>query len=854
MSSQEFYVPDVMRLQIQEGWPDLPNDVLNPNGEGGAWDWYVVASLAGPSSDYVGISATATGDFLTVRAKQNIPIAEGIAAYYGVPIEPVTAAGQQVRAAIDVDLLTAPTGEEFFGVVFTDDDLVDTGPPVSVQIDAAGVVTVPATNIPVGTTYLAFIVGVAGTALSSASAAWRLRFNNAWMIHGDAASVAASDPLTEPAWVDVLGSAASLTVERDELNVGILNALLLDATLDPAETDLIRPGKRVRVEVQVDGEWERIFTGALDDPSTAYVVGDPTVPDLKKVRIQLAASDPVTDLANYPRTEGVGTIAELPYVLLGTGVPFNVNGSTDAIAPDSVTVVADNDQAKAIDQVAITRDSVLGFAWIDRNGVLQVWDADEIATHYPIEIPNGTFDVDVSGWTGSNATLAHVVATPYEGPGALRMTSTLAGVIAARTPIGVDGFRVVPGASYRIEAYNRRAGAAASRTSRVQLRWYDAAGVLLSTTDGAAIANTTDYVLRDVEGVAPADAEFLALGLNVNGTIVGEQHFWDSVTLSGPAAQLDDTMLSDVAADFDISRTFNTLNVELLRINPGTGETESIPFGPYIDPSARREWRAREATFKIQGVDEALIDDYAAAILARNSQPEKRINTASLPIRTVDELEARSLLDLYDLVTVSSVEANVPAQLSRITSVRHRIVIKKEGELLVNRWWIDLGFTSDGSVAAPQVTPSPSVGGGRTIAELLRPVGEVTMWYGAKADCPAGWLVMDGSAFDGAVYPELAALLGGTVLPNMEDRFPIGAGTKALGTSGGSPTVVIGAGNLPPHTHALTRKAAAGTSTGVVRGNGVAETDGVTQDGGFANNPLNVLNPWRSVWYLIRAA
>jgi hypothetical protein len=627
MTAQEFAVVDVLRLQVQEGWPDLPNQILNPSGEGGAWGWETF--LGGPDAT---LRASATHDYLELKILADTV---GARATWATSIAEVVAVGQQVRAFMDILFLTGlPDGEwsvNFATGPAEDPDAVNLGTVAFPDPLAVGDYELPPTDIPVGTKviYLNFYTGL-GTTTANDLIRWR----DTWLIYGDAADVVASDPLTEPPWVDVLGSAASIEVERDELNVSTLTATLFDATLDPASTDLIRPGKRCKVEALVSGVWEPLFTGKLDNPSSAYEVRDPNRSDLRRVQIKLIASDAAADLANEPRPLGVSTLAELPYVLLGTGVPFNVNGSTDAIAPESVIVVANNEQASALDQVAITRDSVLGFAWVDRAGVLQAWDRGELP-----------------------------------------------------------------------------------------------AGVTLEADEGA---------------------------------------------------------YSDVDIDFDVDRTFNTIRVKLQRINPGTLETEEVEFGPYVDQAARRQWRAREATFTVQGMDETLIPAYAAEILALNANPVKRINSLSIPVRTVAEIETYALLDPYDLVSLSNDRAGIVGQESRVTSLKHRIVVKREGRRLTNRWWIDLAFSTEGNVASPTVSPSPTVGGTRTIGQLLRPIGEVSMWFGAKADIPAGWLPCDGTGFDGAQYPVLATLLGASVLPNFTDRFPIGAGTKALGTSGAS--------------------------------------------------------------------
>ncbi|GAB3781564.1 hypothetical protein GCM10027601_11010 [Nocardioides ungokensis] len=41
------------------------------------------------------------------------------------------------------------------------------------------------------------------------------------------------------------------------------------------------------------------------------------------------------------------------------------------------------------------------------------------------------------------------------------------------------------------------------------------------------------------------------------------------------------------------------------------------------------------------------------------------------------------------------------------------------------------------------------------------------------------------------------------VVADLVDMTPVGAGTKALGTSGGAATSLIGVANLPPHAHTI---------------------------------------------------
>jgi microcystin-dependent protein len=86
-------------------------------------------------------------------------------------------------------------------------------------------------------------------------------------------------------------------------------------------------------------------------------------------------------------------------------------------------------------------------------------------------------------------------------------------------------------------------------------------------------------------------------------------------------------------------------------------------------------------------------------------------------------------------------------------------------------------------------------------------VGEMKMWPTATA--PSGYLLCDGTEYNNSTYPALAALLGTTYggtagstfkVPNFVGRFPR---MGAVGNTGGSATADIDLQHVPPHTHAM---------------------------------------------------
>jgi len=173
-------------------------------------------------------------------------------------------------------------------------------------------------------------------------------------------------------WLDILGSAHEISVTRRALDVGTLAAEIIDPELDPSTSlePLIRPGHACRLVGRIDEEWRPIYTGVIVSSEVAYVLTDPD--EQKRVRVTMSAADAIQKLANQKRPETVSSIGELAATMEGAGVPWSINGSGDQVA--SYTVAGYNESASALDQIAIVRDSGLGYAWVNRFGVLSAWD------------------------------------------------------------------------------------------------------------------------------------------------------------------------------------------------------------------------------------------------------------------------------------------------------------------------------------------------------------------------------------------------------------------------------------------------------------------------------------------------
>jgi microcystin-dependent protein len=125
------------------------------------------------------------------------------------------------------------------------------------------------------------------------------------------------------------------------------------------------------------------------------------------------------------------------------------------------------------------------------------------------------------------------------------------------------------------------------------------------------------------------------------------------------------------------------------------------------------------------------------------------------------------------------------------------------------------------------LTATTYTGGG------IAPTGSLTMWAGAVASPPTGWLACNGANVSRSTYSALFAVVGTSFgigdnsttfgLPNLLNRFPVGAGnTYALAVTGGSANATLVSHTHtatsvvtdPQHSHTQTRPDTSGGSSG----------------------------------------
>lgn len=129
------------------------------------------------------------------------------------------------------------------------------------------------------------------------------------------------------------------------------------------------------------------------------------------------------------------------------------------------------------------------------------------------------------------------------------------------------------------------------------------------------------------------------------------------------------------------------------------------------------------------------------------------------------------------------------------------------------------------NLTKPEISGSPTTWGNKLNANMdiidgamdqnaqgIVPIGAMMMWAGATA--PTNWLLCNGATYPttGGIYDALFGVcqytFGGAgasfAVPNLAQKWPMGAGPNPLGSTGGALSYQISVANLPSHNHGIT--------------------------------------------------
>ena len=360
---------DKLRLQIGVPTGGLPNLLANPDGRALTAGWSSVSSAMQIDRFDLG-----DGPFIQLRQLSGVDP-------YAYTDPALCPAGRYVAASFQTRTATGSPTVAYFTILVqcldADGAVLATSSTSGFLQHSSGTTRSYSNPVlaPAGTVAARMQVrlfgNTSGGAPVSGSYIW---LSDAMLTHAATSAALTAGYGYEPPhdWLDVLGPTHEISTDTSALNLGTLTAEILDADLDPALVDTVRPGKPVRLQALVDGVWEDVFTGTTSNGTTAYDKrkgGD--LSEKGAVRVTLSATNAIAPLSNLGESRGVETIADLRQLVRGRGVGWRINGSTSAyFAP--LSVISRNDSASILDQIAITRDSNLGYAWVDRHNWLNV--------------------------------------------------------------------------------------------------------------------------------------------------------------------------------------------------------------------------------------------------------------------------------------------------------------------------------------------------------------------------------------------------------------------------------------------------------------------------------------------------
>lgn len=389
--TQQFKTTDVLRLEVATPTPGYRNLIPNPSGDLGAWGWITAGNEYEPNPDLWLTTGLYGGDrSLILHQGSARPSIQPRTLSEPIPVTP----GDYIKARVDIMRMpTAGSHVAALGLNFYDanHDYIDFH--LGDTTETAATIWTSGGQVPAGAAFATVAVNFRESPTGTPDGGTSLLFRRAML-------AVSTDPLPEfefqppNDWVNILGPSHEITINREDLNVGTMTATILDAALDPSTSPDLRPGKKTRLMYRAKepvggepAEWAPLFTGEISAADVAY---DHRRKDERHARITLTAVDAIQRLSAVNRPEGVARISELPYILEGAGVPWQANGRSGHVA--AADIVTYNEAASALDQIAITRDSDRGYAWVDPHGVIQIWRR---SAYFPT--PNATLtDADYS--------------------------------------------------------------------------------------------------------------------------------------------------------------------------------------------------------------------------------------------------------------------------------------------------------------------------------------------------------------------------------------------------------------------------------------------------------------------------
>lgn len=513
-------------------------------------------------------------------------------------------------------------------------------------------------------------------------------------------------------WRDILGPTADIKVDRGGLDIGTLTAVIKDAKLDPVDSEVLAEGRTVRLRALKGTVWTNVYEGQIDTLNVTYPAEAKPYGEVKvKTNIELVAIDNIQNLAEHKFVDSNGksigvALDQIPGIIEGANVPWLVNGSSSQVSTISKLNVSDD--ASALDQIAIARDSALGLAYVNKENVLVAVDAahrdDTVkASLSDTNILNGVQDGtawSTSGWGVYNDDW-------YWGTGATYTLETGSGLDAydtfyrsvdtgtsnkaafTLTPNVYTGNGVIVdvGDVFVINAWVR-----SSIDTKVRVFGDGDEGGYYSDSGGTEVmANVWTQIRAEIN---PVEADDTRIGLVLWSFGGGTG---DSLDVTGLFVE---QIANPIPSYSDIQLTYSTddivNSVTVNKLSNNANNTQPFAYGPYKDTASIAKYGEYTGEYPYQGSSPAT---FAQSILDARAWPVRRVQSLTMPVfLTNDTWDYAIDLDLYDVVHVKYADKIDDDQ--RITRISHQFTVHADR----HTWDVVYGFDTVSGTASPRTT------------------------------------------------------------------------------------------------------------------------------------------------------
>lgn len=143
----------------------------------------------------------------------------------------------------------------------------------------------------------------------------------------------------------------------------------------------------------------------------------------------------------------------------------------------------------------------------------------------------------------------------------------------------------------------------------------------------------------------------------------------------------------------------------------------------------------------------------------------------------------------------------------------------------------------------------------KALRSMFFSIGDLKWHYGSSSPSLFNWLPCNGGTFSSIDYPELAAFLGGTTLPDFRGRAIVALDSTepsfdAIGGEGGAITHTLNITEMPIHRHSIDMGDDLGGSR-IRSGQDTISDDNTSYEGG--GQPHNNLQPYKVAMLFIKA-